>query len=182
MKYIALLAGVLLICSGGASAQKETEAESMKVEIVNSQGETIGHATLALASQGVKVAVQVSKLPLGPHGFHIHAVGACDPPAFTTAGGHFNPMNKQHGLQNPAGPHAGDLPDLVVGPDGTAETEILAPGLRFADSPESIFPPGGTALVIHARADDGRTDPDGNAGERIACGIIRDPKRKSTAN
>lgn len=182
MKYIALWAIALLACGTGAYAQVDRQSEPVKVEMINTQGETIGRATLTPAAGGVKVAIQASKLPPGSHGFHIHAVGACDPPAFTTAGGHFNPTNKQHGLQNPQGPHDGDLPNLIVGSDGTAEMETVAPGLRFTDSPESIFPPGGTALVIHAKADDGHTDPDGNAGDRIACGIIGKPRTKSTPN
>ena len=182
MKYIALLAVTLLCCSTGGYAQTDGPTEPVKVEMINAQGGKIGSAILTPAARGVKVAIQVSKMPPGSHGFHIHAVGACDPPAFTTAGGHFNPLNKQHGLQNAEGPHAGDLPNLMVGPDGTAETEVVVPGLRFTDSPESIFPPGGTALVIHAKADDGRTDPDGDAGDRIACGIIGKASTKSTPN
>jgi Cu-Zn family superoxide dismutase len=180
MKYMALLSVALLLCGTTAYAQRDVESEPVKVEMINAQGEKIGSATLTPDPKGVKVSIQVSKLPPGTHGFHIHAVGICDPPDFKTADGHFNPFKKEHGLQNPGGPHGGDLPNLVVGPDGTATTEAVAPGLRFTDGPESIFPPGDTALVIHANADDERTDPDGKAGDRIACGVISKPKTKTS--
>jgi superoxide dismutase, Cu-Zn family len=183
MNYLALLTGIVLLCSTAAyGGQRDVEPAPVKVEMTNAQGENIGSATLTPDAKGVKVAIQVSKLPPGSHGFHIHTAGACDPPAFKTAGDHFNPFKKQHGLQNPTGPHGGDLPNLVVGPDGTGKMEAVAPQLSFTDGPKSIFHPGNTALIIHANADDERTDPDGRAGDRIACGIIAKPKTKTTPN
>jgi superoxide dismutase, Cu-Zn family len=180
MNALALLAGMLLLCRTLASGQESVEPETTRAELINAQGETIGSATLTQGAAGVNIAVQVSKLPPGPHGFHIHAVGTCDTPGFTTAGEHFNPFKKAHGLHNPAGPHAGDLPNLMVGPDGTAGMEVVAPKVSFKEVPESLFPPGETALIIHANADDERTDPAGNAGARRACGIIAKPKLKTT--
>jgi Cu-Zn family superoxide dismutase len=101
-------------------------------------------------------------------------VGRCDPPDFTSAGGHFNPQVRQHGRQNPLGPHAGDLPNLVVGADGAVNAAVIAPDVTLGSpvNSHSLFPPAGTALVIHAKPDDGTTDPAGNAGPRIACGVI----------
>jgi Cu-Zn family superoxide dismutase len=106
------------------------------------------------------------------HGFHVHAVGKCEGPEFKTAGGHFNPATKEHGLENPKGAHAGDMPNLAVGPDGNGKGEFLARGATLGDGAGSLFPEGGTALVLHAAPDDMKTDPAGNAGARIACGVI----------
>jgi Cu-Zn family superoxide dismutase len=100
-------------------------------------------------------------------------VGKCDPPDFKSAGPHFNPDNKKHGSKNPDGPHAGDLPNFDVGPDGTAKVSVVAPNVTLGDGPNSLFHPEGTALVIHEKADDYMTDPAGNAGARIACGVVQ---------
>jgi Cu-Zn family superoxide dismutase len=115
-------------------------------------------------------------LAQGAHGIHFHAVGKCDGPDFTTAGGHFNPANKQHGLDNPNGPHAGDLPNFTVGPSTasqggytfTATTNMIS----LTPGPASIFDADGTALVIHAGMDDEKTDPAGNSGSRVACAVL----------
>jgi len=163
-------AGILAIvglAAGPASAQMAT------VELRSAQGGVVGSATLTEGPQGVRLTVEPSGLAPGRHGMHIHAVGKCDPPAFTSAGGHFNPEGKQHGWMNPAGAHAGDLPNLSVALDGTARLEVYVPRVTLAAGPQSLFPPGGTALVIHAGPDDEITDPTGNSGDRIACGVIR---------
>jgi Cu-Zn family superoxide dismutase len=153
---------------GQASAQTATAS------FINAQGAKIGTAVLTDDPAGVRIALDLSKLPPGPHGFHIHAVGKCTPPEFTSAGGHFNPLHRKHGTKNPEGPHAGDLPNVVVGSDGTLKTSVLARevSLGASTSALSLFPPSGTALVIHASPDDEKTDPAGNAGARIACGVI----------
>ncbi len=149
-------------------------AQSARAELRNAQGDRLGTATLTDAPEGVRIHLKLAKLPPGTHGFHIHAIGKCDPPDFASAGGHFNPGVRKHGRQNPEGAHAGDLPNLTVGSDGTLEAEVLAKDVTLGSpvNAYSLFPPTGTALVIHANPDDDRTDPAGNAGPRIACGVI----------
>ena len=138
----------------------------------DAQGKAVGTATLTPAEGGVKIAVTVSGVAPGFHGFHVHAVGRCEGPEFKSAGGHFNPGSKEHGLENPKGAHAGDMPNLSVGPDGTGKGEFLARGASLERGPGPLFPDGGTAVVLHAAPDDMRSDPAGNAGARIACGVV----------
>ena len=122
-----------------------------------------------IAAVVARIAVDLTGLPAGEHGIHVHATGQCDAPAFTTAGGHFNPDSMQHGFENPQGPHHGDLRNVTVGDDGTAQQELTAPaGTTLA----ALLDADGAALVVHATADDYRTDPSGNSGDRIACGVI----------
>ncbi len=164
---IAIAAALAISSAFSAAAQKP-----VKVEMHDGQGNSVGTAELTPAPMGVNIRLNLTNLPPGVHGIHIHAVAKCEGPAFTTAGGHFNPDMKHHGLENPEGPHAGDIPNITVGPQGTVMTSILAPGVTMGDDPHSIFSSGGTALVIHAMPDDMKTDPAGNAGARIACGVI----------
>jgi len=138
----------------------------------DAQGKTVGTATLTSVEGGVKVAVSVTGVSPGLHGFHVHATGACTAPDFKSAGGHFNPGAKEHGLDNPKGSHAGDMPNLTVGADGTGKAEVVARGATLGAGAGSLFPEGGTAIVLHASADDLKSDPAGNAGARIACGVI----------
>ena len=149
-------------------------SRSAHADIVNAQGATIGHAKLTAGSGGVKISVTVSQLTPGQHGIHIHNVGKCEGPAFTTAGGHFNPTSAHHGVNNTQEPHPhlGDLPNLTVKPDGTGKFTFTAAGATLSDGPNSLFHEGGTALVIHAKADDLMSDPSGNSGDRVACGVI----------
>lgn len=141
--------------------------------LVDARGKKVGTANLSEVEGGVRVELEAAGLSPGPHGFHIHKAGDCHGPDFRSAGGHFNPFNRKHGLENPGGAHAGDLPNLVAGEDGTARADVVAKGVTLRPGPASLLRPGGTSLVIHERADDGKTDPDGNAGGRVACGVIR---------
>lgn len=170
MKYTAFVAGGVFLFSVIAASQ--ASAEMAKAELYNAQGEKVGMATLMERSGEVTIALQVVKLPPGTHGFHIHAVGKCEPPGFTSAGGHFNPYGKKHGLKGPEGLHAGDLRNLEVRPDGTGIAIRVASLVTLGPGVNSLFHPEGTALVIHAEQDDYVTDPAGNAGTRIACGVI----------
>lgn len=164
----------LLLLFGGTSLGLEKAGDPKgTATIINEKGETVGTAILTEGPEGVKIDVSVSNLPPGKHGIHIHAAGKCDPPDFQTAGGHFNPFGKAHGLKNPEGPHAGDLPNLDVGPDGKGKLEAKVGGLTLArEGLSSLFGPNGTSVVIHAGPDDEVTDPAGGSGARIACGVI----------
>jgi len=166
-KTIAITAALVLSSAFSAAAQKP-----VKTELHDAMGKSVGTAELSPAPKGVKIRLNLMDLPPGMHGIHIHAVAKCDGPAFTTAGGHLNPDMKHHGLENPEGPHAGDMPNITVGANGKLKTTIVAPGVTMGDGSNSIFANGGTALVIHAMVDDQKSDPAGNAGARIACGVI----------
>jgi Cu-Zn family superoxide dismutase len=165
-----LLVVPAILCA--AVAYGQTAPNSAHADILNAQGQNVGSAKFTATSGGVKIAVMVNQLPPGEHGIHIHTVGKCDGPDFKSAGGHLNPDGKMHGMKNPAGPHAGDLPNLVVGADGKGKAKIVAKGVTLGAGANSLFHDGGTALVIHAKADDYMTDPSGNSGDRIACGVI----------
>ena len=159
-----------LLCSAVVFGQAPKSAHA---DIVNAQGTKIGTAKIVPAKKGVKIEVNVSQLPPGKHGIHIHAVGKCEGPAFTTAGGHLNPDTKKHGKDNPEGPHAGDLLMINAKADGTAKATLLDTMVTLGDGPNSLFHEGGAAIVIHEKEDDYKTDPTGNSGARIGCGVIQ---------
>ncbi len=171
MTRIGIVISIGLALAGCASLQYGSPAAT--AELRNAKGEVVGRASFWEDAKGVRIVAEVQGIPAGAHGIHLHAVGKCDPPEFTTAGGHFNPGGKKHGFSNPAGPHAGDLPNLRVGPDGKGRLEYVATQVTLGAGATSLFGPDGTAVVLHARPDDDVTDPSGDSGARIACGIIR---------
>jgi len=142
------------------------------VSLKDADGKDVGTAKISGKGPGVKIALDVKGLAPGEHAVHIHQAAKCEGPKFTTAGGHFNPDMKHHGLENPEGPHAGDMKNFTVKADGTAKVTVEDSRVNLGDGDHSVFTGGGTALVIHAKADDLKTDPAGNAGDRIACGVI----------
>jgi Cu-Zn family superoxide dismutase len=169
MKVLCTLAAVasLLALAGLPAA-----AQSAKATLKNTEGKQIGSATLSQTPAGVLIRLTLEGVPPGERAFHIHGVGKCEPP-FTSAGPHFNPQGKKHGLMAPEGHHAGDLPNLHVPASGALTVEVLNAAVTLEKGKaNSLFGTEGTALVIHAGKDDYKTDPAGDAGGRIACGVI----------
>jgi Cu-Zn family superoxide dismutase len=172
MRMNGMLAGAAVLALAGCAGMGQL-ADTQTVTLRDANGRTVGTALLTPATEGVQVVMNVNGLPAGTHGVHVHMTGQCDPPEFTTAGGHFNPTSRQHGFENPNGPHAGDLPNMTVDANGRGTLNGVARGVTLGGSDaNSLRKPGGTALMVHATADDYRTDPSGNSGARIACGVI----------
>jgi Cu-Zn family superoxide dismutase len=165
---VALLGGTAL-----AKDPKPAAAKPVTVKLTDAKGKSVGTATLSPDAGGVKIKLAVKGLTPGEHAIHVHVTALCEGPDFKSAGGHFNPENKQHGHENPAGAHAGDLPNFTVDAKGTSKATIATTDVTLDEGPHSVFTGGGTSLVIHAKPDDEKTDPAGNAGDRVACGVIK---------
>jgi len=175
MKTRALLLIPALVCFSAAAAMADSAPKSAHADIMDAKGAKVGTAKIKAVKDGVQISVKVTGLAAGEHGIHIHTVGKCEGAAFASAGGHFNPTSAHHGMNNAADPHPhlGDLLNLKVGADGKGSATIVAKGVTLGDGANSLFHEGGTAIVIHAKADDLMSDPSGNSGDRIACGVIQ---------
>ncbi|RZM10705.1 MAG: superoxide dismutase family protein [Sphingomonas sp.] len=173
MKTI-ILGGVALLALSACQTDKTAIGDatpggrSVTADLRTATGAAAGRATATEVAGGLRFTLDARGLPAGTHGAHIHTVGRCDAPTFETAGPHWNPTTMQHGTQNPAGPHQGDLPNLIVGTDGRGTVAATVPGATMA----GLLDADGGAIVVHAAADDLRTDPSGNSGGRIACGVF----------
>ena len=159
-----LLTGLALV----AATQAASAAEQASAAMMNANGESVGAVMLRETPQGTLLHAKLENLPAGAHAFHIHAVGSCEPP-FKSAGGHYNPTGKKHGIDNAEGMHVGDMPNIHVPESGALEIEVLNTQLHLD---ASLFDEDGAAIVIHDGPDDYVTDPAGAAGPRIACGVI----------
>jgi Cu-Zn family superoxide dismutase len=164
MRKLTLLLPLLVV--GCAAIEPQGGAP---MPLVNASAQSIGTVRAWQTAGGVSFRISATGLPHGLHGLHVHAVGRCDPPDFTSAGAHWNPAGKQHGMNNPAGPHAGDLPNVEVAANGVLNATVTLAGASMA----TLLDADGAALVIHASPDDYKTDPSGNSGARIACAVIR---------
>ena len=149
------------------------KTETVNSPIINAEGNEIGEVTITETAVGMTIDIVAEGLTPGLHGTHIHEKGVCTPPSFESAGGHFNPTNKKHGFENPDGFHFGDLPNIEVGSDGKVNVSLKLTDITLKKGVEtSILDSDGSALVIHEKVDDYKTDPSGNSGDRIACAVI----------
>ncbi len=170
----AFLPVILIPFVAGCSAAMRSTTDNVATAIVrNASGTSLGSLRFEAGPNGVRMTGQLTGLPAGAHGIHLHAVGRCDAPEFTSAGGHFNPGMTKHGLLNPEGPHAGDLPAIGADASGRATVDVISPRVTLDEARVSgAFDVDGTSVVVHAANDDQRTDPSGNSGGRIACGVL----------
>jgi superoxide dismutase, Cu-Zn family len=161
------------VATAPATGMQSADEMSARTTLLDAQGDSVGTATFTQVGESVRIAISVQGMQPGEKGIHIHQVGRCDAPTFESAGSHFAPAGAQHGFENPEGPHAGDLRNLNVGADGSANQELTTDLVTLHEgSANSLFDADGSALVVHAGPDDYRTDPSGDSGDRVACGVI----------
>lgn len=172
MRGLTVLLAALLLSGCAGMMQSSTTDNTAAAEVKDAAGRTVGTANLTQLGSAVRIVMEVRGLPAGVKAVHIHEVGKCEGPSFNSAGGHFNPGGRQHGALNPQGSHAGDMPNLTVAADGTGRLETTTEQISLVTGPTALSDADGSALVIHAAPDDFRTDPTGNSGARIACGVI----------
>lgn len=168
-----IISTFIIMCMISIINAADAENIIAKAVIHDASDGVVGIASFVESSQGVNISVQVTSLPPGIHGIHIHEKGECEKPEFKSAGVHFNPFNKSHGLKNTAGYHVGDLGNLYVKEDGTGKINVISYLATLSGGENSLLKSDGTSIVIHSGADDLVTDPAGNAGSRIACGVIK---------
>jgi superoxide dismutase, Cu-Zn family len=174
MRTILLVCGAasLAACAMGSAGTGMDGRPGATAQLRDVQGQPVGTATLTERDGRVRLVVEARGLSPGEHGVHVHAVGRCDPPGFMSAGDHFNPLSRKHGLEAPDGPHAGDLPNLRADAGGSVRYEATTDRITLSGGAGTAFDADGSALVIHARPDDQRTDPSGGSGDRVVCGVI----------
>lgn len=167
--------GCLLLAGAVVTARGQSAPREIKVRLVNNYGQDAGVATFKTVKKGVRVKLELKNLRFGIHAIHIHQYPVCDRPDFEGAGAHFNPSGKEHGFLNPMGHHNGDFPGgISIGEDHTGEASFVLQSISLDPSaPDSLFRNGGTSIVIHAKEDDQKSDPSGDSGNRIACGVIQ---------
>jgi len=170
---LAKVLGALLCtaCAGGGTPSSSPGSGIAMATLKDAAGATVGSVSLSETNAGVLLSGSLSGIGSGTHGVHVHAVGRCEPPDFATAGGHFNPEQRQHGFRNPAGAHAGDLTNISLPAGGALTFDLLLPRATLRGK-TALLDGDGSAIVVHASADDYITDPSGNSGSRIACGVI----------
>lgn len=177
MKHWTYAASVIALAGCATSApvtrMPDPAPAPAAASVRDSAGRALAEARISSVGDSLRVQLQATGMRAGTYGAHIHAVGRCDGPDFATAGPHWNPSGQQHGKNNPQGMHKGDLPNLFVGSDGRGSVEINVPGASIAGGGSALLDADGAAIVVHERADDYRTDPSGNSGARIACGVLR---------
>jgi Cu-Zn family superoxide dismutase len=177
MKRLIIFCVTLVACSRAVyvGTDKTDNTPTASAQVMNATGQQVATATFVQQIKGVKIDVVANGLTPGAHGIHIHTTGSCDATgatAYASAGGHFNPFAKEHGLENPNGAHGGDMPNINIGSDGKGELHYVDDRIMLSAGMPSLFDSDGSALVIHAGKDDQMTDPAGNSGARIACGVI----------
>lgn len=182
MFFVLFILILLVACNKDVAEQTTNDTknsgsdkvESKVIDIYNNKEENIGTAELSEVAKGVVIELKADGLPPGLHGFHFHETGKCEAPSFETAGSHFNPTDAKHGVEHEDGPHAGDLPNLEVGEDGSVNVTVNAENVSLSKGADAaLVDSDGTALIIHENPDDGKTQPTGDAGDRLACGVVK---------